>query len=188
MQRSLLRPEALKEVSSFDPLRTFGYRSSDFVQVTIIQFVPFISTYAIDHANVMGEAMIESVNWLAVVAAAISAFVLGGIWYGPLFKNVWCRENGIDPNSPPMHHPGAVFGGALVLSLVASAVFALFLGPKPSFGFAVGAGLSAGLCWVAASFGINYLFSGRSLKLWLIDGGYHTLQFTLCGLVLGLWH
>ena len=28
----------------------------------------------------------------------------------------------------------------------------------------------------------------RSFKLWLIDGGYHTLQFTLYGLILGLWH
>jgi len=26
------------------------------------------------------------------------------------------------------------------------------------------------------------------LKLFLIDGGYHTLQFTLIGLILALWH
>ena len=45
-----------------------------------------------------------------------------------------------------------------------------------------------GLAYVAMSFGINYAFAGRSFKLWLIDGGYHTLQFTLYGLVLGLWH
>ena len=41
---------------------------------------------------------------------------------------------------------------------------------------------------VAASFGINYQFANRSLTLWLIDGGYHTVQFLLFGLVLGLWH
>jgi len=28
-------------------------------------------------------------NWLAVIAAAPSAFVLGGLWYGPLFKNAY---------------------------------------------------------------------------------------------------
>ena len=33
-------------------------------------------------------------NWLAIVAAAVSAFLLGGLWYGPLFKNAWCREAG----------------------------------------------------------------------------------------------
>mgnify|MGYP001792400874 CR=1 FL=1 len=53
---------------------------------------------------------------------------------------------------------------------------------------AVGVGLIVGVCWVATSFGINYLFARRSLKLWLIDAGYHTLQFALYGLVLGLWH
>jgi hypothetical protein len=126
-------------------------------------------------------------NWLAIVAAAVSAFMLGGIWYGPLFKHAWCREAGVNPDKPN-GHPAMVFGGAFVLSLVAAAVFAMFLGAKPGLSFALGAGFAAGLCWVATSFGINYLFAGRSLKLWLIDGGYHTLQFTLYGLVLGLWH
>lgn len=129
----------------------------------------------------------SSINVWAVLAAAVSAFVLGGLWYGPLFKHIWCREAGVDPDKPN-GHPARVFGGAFVLSLIAAAVFAMFLGPEPAPGFALGAGVAAGLCWVASSFGINYLFAGRSLTLWLIDGGYHTLQFALYGLILGLWH
>lgn len=128
-----------------------------------------------------------AVNLWAVLLAAVSAFMLGGLWYGPLFKNAWCREAGVNPDMSH-GHPAKIFGGAFVLSLIAAYVFALFLGPAPGLHFAVGAGFSAGLCWVAASFGINYLFAGRSLKLFLIDGGYHTLQFTLYGLILGLWH
>jgi hypothetical protein len=46
----------------------------------------------------------------------------------------------------------------------------------------------AGLAYVAMGFAINYAFAGRSFRLWLIDGGYHTLQFTLYGLILGAWH
>jgi len=129
----------------------------------------------------------EGINLWAVLAAAASAFLLGGLWYGPLFKHAWCREAGVDPDKPN-GHPARVFGGAFVLSLIAAVVFAMFLGPKPALGFAVGAGFAAGLGWVATSFGINYLFAGRSLKLWLIDGGYHTFQFALYGLILGLWH
>jgi hypothetical protein len=40
---------------------------------------------------------------------------------------------------------------------------------------------------VAASFGINYQFANWRTVLWLIDGGYHSVQFTIYGLILGLW-
>ncbi len=49
-------------------------------------------------------------------------------------------------------------------------------------------GLLVGAAFVAASFGINYQFADRKMTMWLIDGGYHTAQFVLFGLILGLWH
>ena len=79
-----------------------------------------------------------------------------------------------------------IFGLAFVLSFIAAAVFAMFLGRDMSVGAATAAGFSAGLCWVARRVGISYLFERRPLKLWLINGGYHTLQFTAFGLILGL--
>jgi hypothetical protein len=127
------------------------------------------------------------INWLAVLAAAVSAFVLGGLWYGPLFKNAWCREAGIDPNGKP-GHPGRVFGSAFVLAFIAAIAFAVLLGPDPSLPLGVHHGVLVGFAFVATSFGINYAFAQRSLKLWLIDGGYHVLQFVLYGVILGLWH
>ncbi|HVI57782.1 MAG TPA: DUF1761 domain-containing protein [Luteimonas sp.] len=127
------------------------------------------------------------VNWLAVVVAAASSFALGGLWYGPLFKHAWCREAGVDPDAKP-RHPARVFGTAFICSLVAAYVFAAFFGPAPDALHAAHNGLMVGLAWVATSFGINYAFAGRSLKLWLIDAGYHLLQFVLYGLILGLWH
>ena len=79
-------------------------------------------------------------------------------------------------------------GNAYGHALVAAAAFAIILRPDPPLFIAVHAGFLTGLAYVAMSFGINYAFAGRSFKLWLIDGGYHTLQFTLYGLILGLWH
>ena len=58
------------------------------------------------------------------------------------------------------------------------------MGPRPPVAFGLGAGFAAGAFWVASSFGVNYLFERKSLKLFLINGGYHTLQFTLIGLIL----
>jgi hypothetical protein len=126
-------------------------------------------------------------NWIAVIAAAVSAFLLGGIWYSPvLFATPWMRLSGVTAEQAKSGNMALIFGGTFVLSLIAAAVFGLFLGPDPALPFALGAGVSAGLCWVAASLGINYLFEQKPLGLFLINGGYHTLQFTLYGLVFGL--
>ena len=128
------------------------------------------------------------VNWLAVLAAAISAFLLGGLWYSPaLFGKAWQRDAGLTDEQLKGGNPAKIYGGSFVLSLVAAATFAMFLGKLP-VGTATAYGFCAGLTWVAASFGINYLFERRSVGLFLVNGGYHTLQFTLYGLILGLWH
>jgi hypothetical protein len=132
--------------------------------------------------------VMQNINMLAVLAAAISAFALGGIWYGPLFCKTWCREAGVMMTETKKGHGVKVFSLAFLLSLTAAAVFAWFLGPQPSFNYAASVGFAAGLSFVATSFGINYLFAQRSMKLFLIDGGYHILQFTLYGIILGLWH
>jgi len=125
------------------------------------------------------------VNWIAVIAAAASAFLLGGLWYSPIaFGKPWQRLNGLTNEAMAARSLPLVFGGSFVLSLIAAFVFAMFLGPNPELGFATGAGLGAGLAWVAASYGITYLFEGRPLGLWLINGGYHTVQFTLYGALL----
>jgi hypothetical protein len=130
-----------------------------------------------------------SINWWAAGVAALASFVLGGLWYSPLmFAKAWQRESGVTDQQMAAASPAVTFGLSFVLSLMASVIFAMFLGPKPALGFALGAGASAGFCWVAASFGINYLFEQKSVKLWVINGGYHTVQFTLFGLILGLWH
>ena len=126
------------------------------------------------------------VNWIAVFAAALSAFLLGGLWYSPLlFGKHWQRLNGLTDEALAARPAAFVFGGAFVLSLVAALVFAMFLGPEPGIGFATAAGAGAGLCWVAASYGIICLFEARPLLLWLINGGYLALQFTLYGAVIG---
>lgn len=125
-------------------------------------------------------------NILAILAAAASSFLLGGLWYSPvLFGNAWNRENG---NPPPPGHPARVFGVAFVFSVVAAVGFAYLVGPEPSLEKGLAFGLIAGFACVAASFGINYQFAQRSFKLWLIDGGYHAVQFLLFGLIFGLWH
>lgn len=122
-----------------------------------------------------------------VLVAAGATFVLGGLWYGPLFGKAWQRRVGLSDEELRSTDKGRTFGLSFVLSFVAAWVFAMFLGPDPAPAFAIGVGALAGLCWVGASFGINDLFEQRSLGLWAINAGYHTLVFALYGAVFGLW-
>jgi len=127
------------------------------------------------------------VNLIAVLACGVASLLLGGLWYSPvLFGKLWQRSAGLSDEQAKSGNMGLIFGGAFVLSLIAAYVFGMFLGQSMPLTGAVGAGFAAGLCWVAASFGTNYLFERRPLSLWLVNGGYHTLQFTLFGLILGL--
>ena len=92
----------------------------------------------------------QGINWLAIAVAALSSFVLGGLWYSPLlFGKAWMRATGHTQESLKGGNMGLIFGLSFVLALIAAAVFALFLGPRPAFGFATGAGVAAGLGWIA---------------------------------------
>ena len=128
------------------------------------------------------------INLWAVLAAGVASLILGGLWYSPvLFGKAWSAASGVTEEQAKSANMAKTLGTAFALALVGAAVFAMFLGPRPAPMFATAAGLSAGLCWVAGSFGINYLFEQRPLRLFLINGGYHTVQYTVIGAVLGLW-
>lgn len=125
------------------------------------------------------------INWLAVFGAALSSFSLGGVWYSALFAKAWQNAAGLSDEQIKNGNMALIFGGSFVLALIASATFAMFLGSEMDATTGALYGLCAGLCWVSAAFGINYLFERKPLSLFLINGGYHTLQFTLIGAILG---
>ena len=128
------------------------------------------------------------INYVAAVVAALSSFLLGGLWYSPmLFLEPWNKAMGRDENTK-QGHPARVFGLSLVFALLSALAFAHLLGPAPDLGAALHTGLIVGVLFVAASFGINYQFADRPMSALFIDGGYHTGQFALYGLILGLWH
>lgn len=58
-------------------------------------------------------------NYLAVLAAAVSAFVLGGLWYSPvLFHKAWLAASGLTPEQAAAGNPAMIFGLSFLLALV----------------------------------------------------------------------
>lgn len=127
----------------------------------------------------------EAINWLGVLVAAVYAFILGGLWYGPLFGKPWMRLTGMTEERAKSGSPAKVFGLAFVLEFLAAMALAMFIGPEASVAFGTFAGAMTGLFFVATAFGVVYLFERRSAAHWALDAGYQVLLFTGMGAILG---
>ena len=129
------------------------------------------------------------INYLAVVAAALSTFLIGGLWFSPiLFQRSWMEAAGLKPQDLESANMAKIFGLAFVFELVMAGNLAPFLsGPDTTVGFGAAAGASAGIGWVALGVGILALFERRSWKYTAINGGYFAVSFTVMGVILGAW-
>ena len=59
------------------------------------------------------------VNYGAVVVAALSTFLLGGLWYSPLlFGKVWMKANGFTLEQVEGFSKGRMFGWSLVFAFI----------------------------------------------------------------------
>lgn len=130
-----------------------------------------------------------TLNWLAVAVSALSAFALGALWYGPLFGKAWQALSGITDDDIRQRHPAKIYGTAFVLNLIAAFGMGMImqLHPSPDLGSGFNVGLLVGLAFVATSFGINYLFALRPLRLYLIDAGYMVALLSIMGIIIAAW-
>lgn len=140
----------------------------------------------------------ESINWLAVLVAGISAFVLGGVWYSPaLFGKAWMKENKLTVDDVKKGNSAKIFGWSFVLSLLMAANLAMFLAdppgtcpaecaPRTDITWGLTAGFLAGL-WPFLGLAIVALFEQRSARYIFINGGYLLLALSLMGAIIGVW-
>lgn len=129
-----------------------------------------------------------NINFVAVIAAALSMFLIGGVWYSPiLFGKQWLKEMGKDESFLDTGNPKVIFGGSFVLALIMAFNLAGFVSSYQSWTWGLIGGVLAGLGWVALSIGVIYLFERRSIKMFLINAGYMVISYSVMGLILGLW-
>lgn len=129
----------------------------------------------------------STIQWFAVLAAAVASFVIGGLWYGPLFGNTWMRASGMTEERAKEANMARIFGLSFVLQVIAAVVLAMFIGAEADLSFALMAAGSVGAFWVAPALGVIYLFEQRPLALWGVNAGYHVVSFLAMGAILGMW-
>jgi hypothetical protein len=130
-----------------------------------------------------------SVNWLAILVAAASSFVVGAVWYAPAVAGkAWMKENGFTMDDLKGGNPVVMFGLTFVLSFIIATNLAFFFGGKVDLVQGMLYGALAGFGWASMAVATIYIFERKSFRLWLIHAGYITIQFVVIGAILGAWH
>ena len=131
----------------------------------------------------------STINWLAVLVAGISAFVVGGIWYSPgLFGKAWMKDNNFtEEQIKSGGNKGKIFGFTFIFSLLMAANLGMFLADdKTDIAWGATAGFLAGI-WTFCAIAIHSLFELKPWRLILINSFYSVISLTLMGAIIGAW-
>ncbi|MGD8427331.1 MAG: DUF1761 domain-containing protein [Balneolaceae bacterium] len=135
----------------------------------------------------------SNINFFAVLVATLSTFVVGWLWYGPLFGKAWMKTTGLTEEQLQQGNMAKIFGLAFIFEFIMAFNLAMFF-----YGSAEGAemmtaatgafyGFLTGFGWIFFAIAVSGLFEQRSWKYVLVNGGYWAVAFTLMGLILGAW-
>lgn len=137
---------------------------------------------------------LNDINILAVLVAAVAAFLFGAVWYSPLlFAKQWMEFNGYTPEKvKAMQQAGAkrAFAVSFACQLVIAAAMALLIAMIHMRAISAGIKLAI-VCWLgfAASTGLMAnVYSDKPIKAFLLDAGYQLVYFVLMGAILVAWH
>lgn len=132
-----------------------------------------------------------NVNFLAVFVCAIIAMAISYFWYSPfLLGKMWLdsmekTEEEVRKEIKPLKTYGISFIAYLILAYSLSRIMVYVNATTITEGIRIGF-----LCWFGFTLTImtiNALLEGKSLRLVLIDGGYHLIIFLVFGIVIGAW-
>ncbi len=129
----------------------------------------------------------STLNWLAIVVATLLTFVIGAIWYGPLFGKAWMNEMGFTEDDLKDANMAMIYGTAFVLEFIMTLNLALFIGESNDVMKGLAFGLHMGLGFIALAMAVNALFSRATVRLWFINAFYFVVCFLLNGVILAVW-
>lgn len=128
------------------------------------------------------------VHWLAILVAAVSGFLVGGLWYGPVFGKAWQAARGLSDDAMKNANMPMIFGLTFLLNLFSAFILdhtlTTYGAPDLNLSVMISGGVALG--FIVPAIGVNYLFSRQSLRLFLIDAGYWLVIYALMGVVFAL--
>jgi hypothetical protein len=133
---------------------------------------------------VIGENMMANANLLAILVAAATGFLIGGLWYGPLFGKTWMAEHGFTEEQLRSSNMLKIYGLTFAFSVLSAMFFGhllAFFATNTRSTLMISVGVPLG--YIIPAIGTNYLFSRKSGRLFAIDAGYWIVFYAAMGLV-----
>lgn len=132
------------------------------------------------------------INYPAVLVAAIVHFIIGGLWYGLIFGNLFLRLIEWTPaqlQQIQSQNHVMEYVIAFICSLVLVYILAHFVQYTKAKGFAGGMQTAAWLWlgFVATTQLATVIFEQRRLGLYLLNVGYQLVAGLICGGILAAW-
>ena len=131
----------------------------------------------------------STISWLGVAVATVSTFVIGAIWYGPIFGKAWMQEMGFTEEDLKGANMGKIYGTTFVLEFIMATLLAYTLsghGEPLTMEVAIYHSIFISLGFVGLAKGVNYLFNRHSFKLWFIDSFYFVITFAVMAIILSV--
>jgi hypothetical protein len=139
------------------------------------------------------------INYLAIVVAVVANFVLGFLWYTPLFGKVWAKEHGFDTTKKP---PAGAFAKGMILMVIGNFLMAYVFAHNIAVWNPVTWGLPASEMSPMANAFTAAIFTWlgsfvptdlstvawemKSWKLFFINTGYHLVALIVVALILAM--
>lgn len=137
------------------------------------------------------------INFLAIIIAVIAHFVLGFIWYTPLFGKAWAKELGMNTDQKP---PASLLIRGMVFNLIGNFLMAwvfyhnMAVWNPVTWGLPAGPGSPTSWAMMGAIFtwlgffvpvDLNAVaWEGKSWKLFFINTGYHLLSLIVVAMII----
>ena len=128
-------------------------------------------------------------NWVAIVIAAIAQFIIGWIWYGPLFGKTWMSMMGMSQQSMSREGMRKTMTLTFIGSLVTAAVLSMLVGwmGAKTLSAGIAAGFWAWLGFVATVTLGGVLFAKMSWNLYILNNAYQLISLAVMGAILAKW-
>ena len=122
---------------------------------------------------------------MAIVVAAVAAWLAGAVWYGALFAKPWMAANGL--TAATRRNAALPFIISFLAELVMAWVLAGMVGHLGAVTVrsAVISALFAWAGFVLTTTLVNNAFSGRRYTLTAVDAGHWLFALLLMGVVIG---